>query len=81
MSTPADKPKRLRATDVIDKLLERRQASSEQVSLRRNAKGDVQIEVEVACADGETLSDAAARCRAVFDALAEQYPMQTNGAA
>lgn len=76
-----DKPKRLRAVDVIDKLLERRATSTEQVSLRRNAKGDVQIEVEAVVLDGEDLAAAAARCRTTFNQLAELYPMQQNGGA
>lgn len=77
--TTPEPPKRLRAVDVIDKLLERRSATSESVSLRRNAKGDVQIEVEAVVLDGESLADASARCRAVYDGLAALYPMQANG--
>lgn len=81
MTDAAEKPRRLRAVDVIDKLLDRKSAASENVSLRRNAKGDVQIEVEAVVLDGEQLQDAADRCRRVYDQLVQAYPMHGGEAA
>jgi hypothetical protein len=49
-------------------------AASEEVSLTRNAKGDVQISVAGTSHEGESLEETAARVAAVFDALAKTYP-------
>lgn len=71
-------PHRTSVSELARLLAERRSTPTEQVSLRRNAKGDVQIEVEAVCAEDETLEQAALRCAEVYDQLVEWYPMSEN---
>lgn len=70
---------RLSLSDVIERLTEKGgQASS--VTLSRNAKGDVQIEVKVYT--DETIAspaDAAKVAADLYDSLAKQYAYGVNG--
>lgn len=71
---------RLSLSDVVERLTEKGgQASS--VTLSRNAKGDVQIEVKVYT--DETIltpADAAKVAADLYDSLAKQYAYGVNGA-
>lgn len=72
-----EQPRRLTQGEVIRMLLERGSVEHSNVTLTRNAKGDVQIEVNVRTSDGteiDTPDKAEAVAVAVFDRLADRYP-------
>jgi hypothetical protein len=79
----ADEPQRLTPTqrlhEVTMQALSRTPRDPEsQVTLARNAKGDVQIEVTVRGADADLCS---AKAQSIFDTLRGDYPhsSETNG--
>lgn len=80
--TPAplvDKPKRLRAADLVEQLvhaLTRSSSEHSSVKLTRNARGDTQIEVTVRTGEGgvTTVAEARDRARAEYDRLCRLYP-------
>lgn len=75
--TPTEAPaKRLTLSQIVELLLTRSSDRSV-VSLTRTTKGETQIEVQVRTADNgdvQTVEDAAAKAREVYDGLREQYP-------
>ena len=76
--TPATKPRRPSLSDVALALAQRRIDPISKVSLSLNAKGDVQIEVDVSDADPQAAMD---KAQAVFSALRDAYPRQNGSAA
>lgn len=74
-------PRRMSMGRVVEMLLNRGGGEHSSVTLTRNAKGEVQIEVVVRTADeGEvTTADAAAeKAQAIFDGLIVTYPMSSG---
>lgn len=65
------------ATEVARKLMEKPSAA-ESVTLKRNAKGEVQPEVVAVRHDSETLFDCAKRAEAVLDYLDTRYLLVTG---
>lgn len=63
-------------SDVAMQLASRTNPPQSKVSLSRNAKGDVQIEVEVGATVATVAADQAA---AIFDKLCTDYPRGENG--
>lgn len=63
---------RLTASEVARKLMERPSAA-ESVTLKRNAKGEVQPEVVAVRGDKESLMECAKRCAAVLNYLDQEY--------
>lgn len=81
MNPKAETPKRLTLSEIVDRLLTR-PAGGSHVSVSRNAKGDVQIDVSVRVLDeGEVTTLEAAKARAVelYDELAALYPLAATG--
>lgn len=76
--TPATKPRHPSLSDVALALAQRRIDPISKVSLSLNAKGDVQIEVDVADPDPQAAMD---KAQAVFSALRDAYPRQNGSAA
>ena len=58
--------------------LSKPRAAATSVSLARNAKGNTQIEVSVAAAEGETLEHAAEHAQTVYDDLCHRYPLNVE---
>lgn len=82
MTTP-DHPQRVTLSEVVRsqlQALQRTHGDHSSVELTRNAKGDTQIRVSVSTRpDGiDTPEDAAARAVAIYDGLAERYPIATE---
>lgn len=78
--TPAERPKRLSLSQIVEQLLTRSGERSS-VSLIRNAKGETQIDVKVSTgAEGEaaTVEDAERKAVAVYDRLRELYAPPTT---
>lgn len=74
MTTPAP---RMTQGEIIRALLERGSVGSSSVSITRNAKGEVQLEVIVRTGDAgdvTTAQDAEQVAAAVYDRLAAKYP-------
>jgi hypothetical protein len=67
---------RLSASEVARKLLERPSAH-ESVTLKRNAKGEVQPEVTGVRQEGESHMECAKRVAAVLDYLDERYRLES----
>ncbi len=63
-------------SDVALELARRSQPPQSKVGLTRNAKGDVQIDVEVGDTDPQK---AAATATAIFVSLCEQFPRANGG--
>lgn len=78
MSEPTpERPKRLTLSHVVEMLLSRGSGDRSTVTLARNAKGDVQIDVTVRTGDHDeiaTVDDAARKAREVFEQLRAKYP-------
>lgn len=72
---PPSKRQRPAVSDIALALATRRSDPVSKVSLSLNAKGDVQIEVDVNDADAQVAS---ATASVLFDALREKYP-RPNG--
>ena len=73
--------KRVTLSQVVEKLLERGGSEHSSVTLTRNAKGEVQIEVVVRTAehgDVQTIDQAAAKARELFDSLRSHYPLSSG---
>jgi hypothetical protein len=80
----AEPPKRVTTTEMLRAFLLRMQTSStgehSSVKLNRNAKGDTQVEVSVRTSEAEgieTVEDAAAKARTVYDTLCKLYPLSS----
>ena len=71
---------RLTASEVARKLMERPSAA-ESVTLKRNAKGEVQPEVVAVCAHDESLMECAKRAEQVLTYLDERYRLESFAAA
>jgi hypothetical protein len=78
---PEDKPRRVTNAEVLRAFLvqmQNRGGEHSTIRLARNAKGDTQIEVSVRTGESpevETVEDAAAKAREVYEALRMLYPM------
>lgn len=76
--------KRLSQSQIIEWLLTaQRSREHSSVSLTRNAKGDTQIDVSVRTDEGgdvQTIDQAAAKARAIYDSLRAAYPMVSTPA-
>lgn len=82
-------PRRMTQGEILAAFVERMSRSGQtehsSVTLKTNAKGDVQIDVTVRTGetpDVATVDDAAAKCRNVFDTLRAFYPvgaLEVNG--
>lgn len=73
----ADVTRRLGATEVARRLLERRSTSHSSVNIARSARGVVTLEVSIAVGDGDdvaTIDQAVAKAEAIFDGLDERHP-------
>lgn len=68
---------RVTASEVARKLMERPSAA-ESVTLKRNAKGEVQPEVVSVRQDNESLMECAKRCQAVLDYLDDAYRLELS---
>jgi hypothetical protein len=72
------KPRHPAVSDIALALATRRSDPTSKVSLSLNAKGDVQIEVDVNDADPAV---AAKQCADLFDVLRAKYPRDNGNAA
>lgn len=70
---------RLTASEVARKLMERPSAA-ESVTLKRNAKGEVQPEVTAVRSEKESLMDCAKRAEAVLNYLDDRYRLESFAA-
>lgn len=77
-----ERPRRLSLSEIVAMLLSRTGGEHSSVKLSRNSKGDTQIEVVVRSGDrdAETIEEAAAKTRALYDELSTIYPMSSGGA-
>ena len=83
------RPKRMTQGEILAAFVERMQRAGQtehsSVTLKTNARGEVQIDVTVRTGETPevaTVDDAAAKCRAVFDVLRAIYPvgaLEPNG--
>jgi uncharacterized protein YxeA len=76
---PAEKPKRLSLSQILEHMLTRGGAERSAVTLTRNATGGTQIEVKVRTGeDGEIVSveDAERKAAEVYERLQSQYPAE-----
>lgn len=76
-ATPAEAPKRMSLSQVVEALLQRGSSEHSSVTISRNAKGETQLEVVVRTGDaGEvaTIEEAEAAAKAVYDRLRAAYP-------
>ena len=81
------KPRRMTQGEIlaafVDRMHRAGQTEHSSVTLKTNAKGDVQIDVTVRTGetpDVATVDDAAAKAKAVFDVLRAFYPLGALGA-
>lgn len=77
MSTQTDRPQRMTLSQVVEKLLERGGSEHSSVTLTRNAKGNVQIEVVVRTGENSAVTsveEAEAVAISVYERLVERYP-------
>lgn len=84
-------PRRMTQGEILAAFVERMQRAGQtehsSVTLKTNARGDVQIDVTVRTGETPevaTVDDAAAKCRTVFDLLRAFYPLgaiEANGGA
>jgi hypothetical protein len=75
------RPKRMTLSEVVERLLARGGSDRSTVTLTRNAKGEVQIDVSVRTGDeGDivTLEDAERAAQQVYDRLAAAYPLSAT---
>lgn len=74
---PAEAPKRMSLSQVVEALLQRGGSEHSSVTISRNAKGETQLEVVVRTGDaGEvaTIEQAEQHAREVYDRLRTAYP-------
>lgn len=70
-----------KALDAFAAFMERpSRGADEKITLRRNAKGETQPEVEAVKQDGESFAQMEARVQATYERLCSRYPTP-NGAA
>lgn len=77
MSTHTDRPQRMTLSQIVEKLLERGGSEHSSVTLTRNAKGNVQLEVVVRTGENSsvtTVEEAEAVAISVYERLALRYP-------
>lgn len=77
----AAKPARMSMGRVVEMLLNRGGGEHSSVTITRNAKGEVQLEVVVRTAeqgDVQSADDAAAKAEAIFDGLVAKYPLSSG---
>lgn len=82
MSSPAPAPRRMSLSQVVEALLARGSSEHSSVTLGRNSKGDTTIEVVVRTGDAgeiQTIEEATAVAKAVYDDLREAYPFGGDG--
>lgn len=75
----ADAPRRLSLSQIVELLLTRGGGEHSSVTLTRNSKGSTQIEVTVRTGETDelaTVDQAAAKARAVYDELRDEYPLE-----
>jgi len=80
--TKPTEAKRITAAEIIRLLLTRERGERSSVTLARNAKGNVQVEVQVRTGDtGDVLTvlDAEKRATEIYERLAARYPMAEEG--
>jgi hypothetical protein len=82
-AAPAEAPRRMTLSQVVEALLNRGSSEHSSVTISRNAKGETQLEVVVRTGDaGEvaTIEEAETAAQAVYDRLRTAYPFgETTG--
>jgi len=78
---PADHPRRLTLSQIVEQLIAQRSRDRSSVTITRDSGGGVAIEVKVRVDEGGDIAnpeDAEERARAIYGRLAQEYP-PTNG--
>ena len=78
---PADPPRRMTLSNVVELLLTRNAPEHSSIDLSRNAKGETQISVTVRTGDVggiETIEEAEQKVTELFDRLRARYPMASG---
>jgi hypothetical protein len=81
-AAPAEAPRRMTLSQVVEALLNRGSSEHSSVTISRNAKGETQLEVVVRTGDAgvvTTIEEAETAAQAVYDRLRAAYPFGASG--